>query len=294
MDLNHLAVFVRVAEHGSFTQAARELGVHRSAVSRQVAALEEDLGVRLLLRSTRRVQVTTAGRRLLRDVAPLLHDLDAAVHGLPERSEVPAGELRITAPADVGVWLLAPVLGELAARYPALHPVVHHSNRVVDLEREGYDVALRVSFGPLQDSALRVRRLGPIALRLYASPPYLEAHGTPATREDLADHVLVGFGSASTLGLPGSRRIVVDDMVLAVALVKQGAALALLPSFFVAEEVAAGALVPVLPAVSEQGGVLHAVFPSARELPPKVTAFRDAVLAFLQAHPLTAPSRASV
>ena len=142
MDLNHLAVYVAVAEHNSFTRAADILGLPRSAVSRRVAALEEALGVELLIRTTRHVETTSAGRRLLRDVAPLLGQLEAAVHDLPERSAEPAGELRITAPPDLGLWLLPPVLGALTVMHPAVHPVVALSNRVVDLEREGFDVAV--------------------------------------------------------------------------------------------------------------------------------------------------------
>lgn len=292
MDLNLLKVFVKVAELGGFSAAARELGMQRSAVSRRVAALEDALGVRLLLRSTRRVSTTTAGMRLLREVKPLLQSLEDVVCGLPERAQVPAGELRLTAPTDIGTRLLPPVLGELIRRFPALHPRVHLTNRVVDLEGEGFDVALRVRMGPLEDSNLRIRRLGDVTMALYASTDYIEAYGRPESLDDLARHVLIGFPN-NPLRLPAAQRILVDDMAMASAFVIQGSAIALLPHFYVAQEIAAGLLHKILPTQGFGAGTLYAVFPSTRALPPKVTAFRDALLAYLDAHPLFSESQAA-
>lgn len=287
MDLNHLAVFVAVAEHNSFTQAAEQLGLQRSAVSRRVAALEEELGVELLIRTTRHVEPTSAGRRLLRDVAPLLGQLEAAVHDLPERSEAPAGELRITAPPDLGLWLLPPVLGALTAMYPAVHPIVALSNRVVDLEREGFDVALRIAMNGLPDSGLKARKLGQIGTRLYAAPAYLAQHGAPADLEAVAGHRVVGL-SGSDIPEPFRRASVVgaDDMLLGSELVKHGVGIGLLPMFLVQDAVDAGELEVLLPDRCFGVGALYAVFPGARELPPKSAAFRDAVVAFLEANPL--------
>lgn len=286
MDLNLLEVFVAVAEHHSFTRAADELGIQRSAASRRVAALEQELGVQLLIRSTRHVEVTTAGRRLLRDVSPLLTRLEAAIHELPEASLEPAGELKITAPADLGHWLLPPVLGALTARYPDLLPVVHLSNRVVDLEREGYDVALRITMKGLPDSSLRARKLGDVVTRLYAAPAYLDARGTPETAEDLDRHALVGLSALSGLARRDGPTVVADDMVFASELAKHGVGVAWLPDFLAVPAVERGELVPILPEVTVATGQLYAMFPSARELPPKITAFRDALVARLETHPL--------
>ena len=287
MDLNHLAVYVAVAEHNSFTRAADILGLPRSAVSRRVAALEEALGVELLIRTTRHVETTSAGRRLLRDVAPLLGQLEAAVHDLPERSAEPAGELRITAPPDLGLWLLPPVLGALTVMHPAVHPVVALSNRVVDLEREGFDVALRIAMAGLPDSGLKARKLGQIGTRLYASPSYIAQHGAPANLEDVAGHRVVSRSGAD-IPEPFRRASVVsaDDMLLGLGLVKHGVGIGLLPMFLAQEGVDAGELEVLLPDRCFGVGVLHAVFPGARELPPKSAAFRDAVVAFLDANPL--------
>lgn len=276
-DLNQLAVFVRVAQRNSFSQAARDLGMQRSAVSRKVAALEEALGVPLLLRSTRRVEVTTAGRRLLAQVAPLLDALDGALRGLPERSDEPAGRLRLTAPTDVGLWLLPRVLTELVRRHPRLEPDVHLTNRFVDLEGEGFDVALRVTMRGLEDSALRARRLGTLTTALFAAPSYLDERGVPADTDALAEHTVVQLGGDDT-----GRAVRVDDMALATALVREGAGLGRLPTFYAAPAVRAGALVQVLPDQATEAGALYAVFPSAPILPAKTRAFRDAVMAFLE------------
>lgn len=289
MDLNHLAVFVAVAEHNSFTRAAEALELQRSAVSRRVAALEEELGVELLIRTTRHVEPTSAGRRLLREAGPLLAQLEAVVHQLPERSAEPAGELRITAPPDLGLWLLPPVLGALTAMYPAVHPVVHLSNRVVDLEREGFDVGLRVSMSRLPDSGLKARRLGSMLTGLYGAPSYLALRGTPDSLDALHDHRVVGISGAVPDRLRTASVVSADDMLLASELVKHGVGLGLLPTFLVQEAVEEGTLVPLLPGTCVGVGTLYAVFPGARELPPKSEAFRDAVIAFLEANPLPEP-----
>lgn len=279
MDLNHLAVFVAVAEHHSFSRAAATLGIDRSAASRRVAALEQDLGVQLLIRSTRHVEVSTAGRRLLRDVAPLLTRLEAAVSRLPERSEVPAGELRITAPHDVGVWLLPPVLGGLTAKYDALRPVIQLGNRLVDLEAEGFDVALRVGMTPLKDSSLRSRRLGEIRTAAYASPGWLALHDPPTTVEELDEHPVVGVSGAAAGRLRRRPVVTADDMLMAAELCKHGVGIGVLPTFLAEPLVLAGDLERVVDDIGS--GTLYALFPSSRELPPKTTAFRDALVAFL-------------
>lgn len=286
MDLNLLTVFVAVAEHHSFTQAAEALGMQRSAVSRRVAKLEEELGVQLLIRSTRHVAVSTAGQRLLADVAPLLGRLEAAVHELPEASSEPAGELRITAPADLGLWLLPPVLGALTRRHPALHPIVHLGNRVVDLEREGFDVALRVAMSGLPDSNLKARRLGLIHVGLYASPDWVDLHGPIHSLDDLEGHGLVGVSLAVPGPFRNQRTVAANDMLFAAALARHGVGPALLPTFLAADSVSDGSLVPLLEQIDFGAGELYALFPGARELPPKSTAFRDAVLDWLDEHPL--------
>lgn len=287
MDLNLLTLFEAVARTSSFSAAAKELGLPKSSVSRGIARLEADLGVQLLFRTTRQVSLTAAGTALYDRTSPLLGQVRAAIGELPEREEQPSGALRVTAPVDIGVLFLPEVVARYTARYPGVSVDLHLSGRVVDLVKEGFDIGLRVA-SKLQDSTLVVRRLGPIATRLYASPVYLARRGTPRTEADLAEHEWVAFrpgaqslrvvGPREATGVEAHARIVSDDLLFIRNAVRGGAGIALLPTFMAEADVLAGNLVPVLPRVAGAAGNLHFVTPAAKHVPRKVTAFRDLVL----------------
>lgn len=289
MDLNLLTVFEAVARTASFSAAAKELRLPKSSVSRGVARLEAELGVQLLIRTTRQVSITAAGTALYDRTAPLLRSMTAALGELPERQEEPSGTLRVTAPVDLGVALLAEVVTRYAARYPAVSVELHLTGRVVDLVAERFDVALRVG-ARLEDSSLVVRRVTPIVLRLFASPLYLARRGTPRGEADLASHDWVVFRSGpqklrvSGAGAAGSSgRIECDDLLFLRDAVRAGAGLGLLPEFLAEPEVVAGTLVRVLPRLERNAGHLHVVTPAAKHVPRKVTAFRDLVVELLRA-----------
>lgn len=290
MDLNLLAVFEAVARTSSFSAAAKELRLPKSSVSRGVARLEAELGVQLLIRTTRQVSITAAGTALYDRMAPLLRSMNAALGELPEREEEPSGTLRVTAPVDLGVTLLAEVVSRYTARYPAVSVDLHLTGRVVDLVAERFDVALRVGM-KLEDSSLVVRRVTPIVLRVFASPLYLARRGTPRSEADLAGHEWVVFRSGpQKLRLTGGReaagthgRIECDDLLFVRDAVRAGAGLGLLPEFLADPEVVAGTLVRVLPRFERQAGQLHVVTPAAKHVPRKVTAFRDLVVELLRA-----------
>ncbi len=290
MDLNLLAVFEAVARTSSFSAAAKELRLPKSSVSRGVARLEAELGVQLLIRTTRQVSITAAGTALYDRMAPLLRSMNAALGELPEREEEPSGTLRVTAPVDLGVTLLAEVVSRYTARYPAVSVDLHLTGRVVDLVAERFDVALRVGM-KLEDSSLVVRRVTPIVLRVFASPLYLARRGTPRSEPDLAGHEWVVFRSGpQKLRLTGGReaaagthgRIECDDLLFVRDAVRAGAGLGLLPEFLADPEVVAGTLVRVLPRFERQAGQLHVVTPAAKHVPRKVTAFRDLVVELLR------------
>jgi DNA-binding transcriptional LysR family regulator len=295
MDLNLLVVFEAVARTASFSSAARELGLPRSSVSRAVARLEKELEVQLLFRTTRQVAASAAGRAFFDRVGPLLASLKAALGELPERDEQPSGELRVTAPVDLGVLFLAEVVTRYATRYPAASVDLHLTGRVVDLVAEGFDVALRVA-ARLEDSTLVVRRVAPVTMRLYASPLYLARRGTPRSDVDLEGHEWVTFGSGpDRLRIPPRRngalprgRIVCDDLLFARDAVRAGAGIGMLPSFVAEPDLVAGTLVRVLPRWERQTGWLHLVTPAGKHVPRKVTAFRDLVLELLTVRPLGA------
>ncbi len=286
MNLDLLAVFDAVARTGSFTAAAGELRAPKSSVSRAVARLEADLGVQLLFRTTRKVSLTAAGVDLHERVAPLLRQLAAAVGSLPEREAEPSGELRVTAPTDLGVLFLADVVARYTARYPSVTVSLHLTGRVVDLVGEGFDVALRVA-SRLADSTLVVRRVAPVVVQLYASPVYLARRGTPRTEADLAGHDWVSFrpgpqrlriaAPREAVGVEPRARIVADDLLFVRDVVRAGAGIAQLPSFVAQPDVLAGSLVRVLPRYERNAGHLHVVTPAARQVPRKVAAFRELV-----------------
>jgi DNA-binding transcriptional LysR family regulator len=291
MDLNLLTVFEAVGRTRSFSAGARELGIPKSSASRAVARLEAELGVQLLLRTTRQVSPTAAGTALYDRIVPILASVRAALGELPEREEAPAGELRVTAPVDLGVLFLAEVVTRFTARYPAVSVDLHLTGRLVDLVAERFDVALRVA-ERLRDSTLVARRVAAIQLRLYASPLYLARRGTPRGEADLADHDWVEFRSGpqrlraaglDALGIAPRARIHADDMLFVRDAARAGAGIALLPAFTAEPEVVAGRLVRVLPRFERVTGWLHVVTPAAKHVPRKVTAFRGLVLELLRA-----------
>jgi DNA-binding transcriptional LysR family regulator len=290
MNLDRLTVFEAVARTGSFTAAARALRAPKSTVSRAVARLEAELGVQLFFRTTRQVSPTAAGAALQERVAPLLRQLSAAVGTLPEREEEPSGELRVTAPVDLGVLFLADVVTRYTARYPSTTVSLHLTGRVVDLVGEGFDVALRVA-AKLADSTLVVRRVAPVVVRIYASPVYLARRGTPRSEAELATHDWVAFRSGpqrlriappQPSGMEPRGRIVADDLLFVRDAVRAGAGLGLLPSFVAEPDVLAGTLVRVLPRHERTSGHLHVVTPAAKQVPRKVAAFRDLVAEVLR------------
>ena len=292
MDLNLLDVFEAVARARSFSGGARELGIPKSSASRGVARLEAELGVQLLLRTTRQVSLTAAGTALYDRMAPLLDSVKAALGELPEREEEPAGELRVTAPVDLGVLFLAEVVTRYTARYPAVSVELQLTNRVMDLVRERFDVALRVA-PRLRDSTLVVRKAAPVVLQLFASPLYLAHRGTPRSEGDLAEHEWVTFRTGpqrlragapeEVLGVRPRTRIVCDDLLFVRDAVRAGAGIAMLPSFVAEPEVISGRLVRILPRFERITGYLHIVAPAMKHVPRKVGAFRELVLELLRA-----------
>lgn len=297
MDLNLVAVFEAVARTGSFSAAAKELGIPKSSASRAVARLEDELGVQLLFRTTRKVSPSEPGTALYDRVTPLLRSLKGALGGLPQRGEAPSGTLRLTAPVDLGVLFLAEVLSRYTARYPAVSVDVHLTGRVVDLVGEGFDVALRVA-SKLEDSSLVVRRAAPVLFQLFASPLYLARRGTPRTAEELDDHDWIVFrGGPQKLRVTPVRqaaqrapRIACDDLLFVRDAVRAGAGIGLLPTFVAEPEVLAGSLVRIVPRLERQAGSLYVVTPAAKHVPAKVVAFRELVLELLKARTRVAPS----
>lgn len=298
IDLNLMHAFVAVHDTGSFSRAAERLGVPRSTVSRAVAALEESLGVSLFHRTTRKVSTSTAGAALYDRVAPAVNALVASLAELPEREEEPSGTLRLTSTVDLGSAVLAEAVARFTARYPHTEVEVHLSNTMVDLVRDGFDLALRISMKPLRDSTLVARKVGAFAIQIYASPTYLARKGAPRAPEELEDHDWVGFrgvprvlqlGPDSLASVKNHPRITCDDMFFAREAMKAGVGIGSLPSFMGDPEVTAGTLVRVMPRWVSFTGSVYLVHPGGKHVPRKVTAFSELVRELLRQRPL-APS----
>lgn len=291
MNFNRIAVFVRVVDEQGFTAAAQALGLTKSSVSRSVALLEEALGTRLLHRSTRSVKLTEAGTAFYEQASRGLAGVEDAAARIVDLRSAVCGTIRITAPVDVSVAVLEPVIARFLRRHPAVHFDVVLTGRVVDLVEEGFDLAVRA--GPLRDSALIARRLGHIESALHASPRYLDRAGLPGSIEDLARHQCILFRATRgrvtwTLRGPSGDETVevkgpisVDDLSFARRAVLEGVGVGLLPTFLCTREVERGRLVRVLPSHTAPGALLNLVYPSAKYLPHRVAVFRDFLVARL-------------
>jgi DNA-binding transcriptional LysR family regulator len=286
--------FSHVAASGSFTTAAAELGITASAVSKQVRALEERLGVRLLQRTTRRVSLTAEGRGFYERLRNVLSDAVEAEQEVTQLHAELRGPLRIGAPMDFGRAHLAATLAEFAAAHPQLSLDVEFSDRFVDLVEEGFDLVVRI--GDLADSSLIARRLAPCRRVLCASPDYLAEHGTPRSPRDLADHAKIAYAydterSWQFRGERGHERIAVpirhrtNNGHMLCALVREGLGIALIPTFLIADDLRERRLEAVLTGslIGEIG--IHAVFPYPKLLSNKVRRLVD----FLAEHCGTMP-----
>lgn len=281
MNLKEVLVFAQVVRSGSFTAAARELGMQKSSASRRVSDLEERLGVRLLQRTTRTLQLTDEGRIYYEHCQRALAELDEAEEALAGLHATPRGVLRVTAPLSFG--FLGGHIGAFLQKYPEVRIELVCTDRLVDLVEERYDVAIRA--GRLPDTSLIARRLGDLPRHLYASPAYLRRRKTPKRPADLEGHALLAFGTGEPdwklVGPEGAWEakpaagLVVNDYDLLRDAVVGGAGIALLPEPICAEAEGEGRLRRVLPDWSAVETPIQAVYPSTRHLPARVKAFVD-------------------
>lgn len=285
LDLNAVLVLVRVARAGSFRGAAKQLGMPKTSVSRKVAELESHLGVQLLNRTTRTLTLTDTGAAFVEQAEEAVARLETAERAVSDLQREPQGRLRLSATVSVGQSLLAPLLPEFLQAYPAVEVVLHLTDRHVDLVTERVDVALRV--GPLADSSLVASRVASSRVRLFASPRYLQAHGTPRKPADLAKHNCLLFtrtGTAVRAAWPlgsskrardvsVSGRLVADDWVVLREAAIRGLGIARLPEIHASEAARSGALVPILDEFAPPPTILHLVHVGGHHLPPRVRAF---------------------
>ena len=296
VNLNRLAVFVTLVRAGSFTAAAQQLGSTKAMVSQHLAKLEEELGVQLVVRSTRRMSLTDAGERFHEDCARVLADAEAAIAQLGECRDTPMGSLRVAAAGDHGPSIVAPALADFAARFPQVKVELVTSDSVVDLIAERFDLSIRI--GWLRDSSLRAAKLASFRQCLVASPAYIAKHGAPRIPEDLAAHAWIAltvlssptrwtfFSAGDEMEHTVQTRIAASaNSTLGVhAFVAAGLGISVLPDYLVDEDIAANRLVALLPGFRLPEGGVYAVYPG-KQPPVKVRAFIDLLKERLAATP---------
>ena len=287
-DLNDLYYFAVVVDHGGFAAAERALGIPKSRLSRRISALETELGVRLLQRSTRRFAVTDVGTSVYRHAQSMLAEAQAAREVVDRLSSEPRGTIRVSVPVSIAQQQLPKLLPDFMALYPKVRVQLIVGNRRVDVINEGVDVALRVRAKLDDDGSLVMRSFGQIQELLVASPTYLDRAGRPSAPEQLAEHVTLSIsedearqrwelhgpdGEVRRIDL--QPRITGFDFPMMQAMAEGGIGITLLPETVCADAVRRGDLEVVLPQWSLPQGIAHAVFASRRGLLPAVRVFID-------------------
>jgi DNA-binding transcriptional LysR family regulator len=283
--LGNIEAFVEAAELGSFTLAAERLRLSPSALSRRVAQLEGEIGVRLFNRTTRAVRLSEDGRAFFERSRGALRELKEAQEAMSRLRNRPAGLLRVEAPSILGRHVIVPGLPRFASRYPEVQVELSLHDHPSDLVSEGIDVALRL--GALEDSGLIARRLGRTRMRICGAPGYLRRRGTPRTLDALSRHERLAFSlhgrvlawrlrdGAKVRELAPSPRIVVNSAEALIDLAVGGAGLAWVCDFMMARGRASGQLVEVLGDAACEELPIHALSLQSRNVLPKVRAFVD-------------------
>lgn len=283
VNLNRLAVFVALVHAGSFTAAAEQLGLTKAMVSQHLARLEQELGVTLLVRSTRRMSLTEAGAAFHADCVRILDEAEDAIARVGESRDRPQGTLRLTTTTDYGMAVVAPALAGFVHRHPAVQPDLVIGDAISDLIAERFDLAIRI--GWLRDSSLRATRLGSFRQLVVAAPAYLRTHDAPRQPEQLAAHDWIAMSVLATplrwvFTGPGGRRRTVRMRAVAQAnnaaavraMLLAGAGVGVLPDYLAEADIRAGRLVALLAQYRLPEGGIHAVYPG-RQAPAKVRAF---------------------
>jgi DNA-binding transcriptional LysR family regulator len=289
-DLNAWRTFVAVAEEGTMTRAAERLGNSVPTVSKGLAALEQQLGVALFHRTSRRVSLSPTGEALLPEARTHVAALSALAERLRDRDGPPRGRIRMSAPLSFSVRHLGAPLTAFLSAHDGVGLDLQLSDETVDLVDGGFDLALRI--GSLADSSLRARKLCDIRVPLVAAPAYLDAHGEPSTPANLATHATIAFSQTASPtswtfrhDLDGERtvevtpRLLLDNGDLGLEALRPGIGIAPLPDFFVGEDIAAGRLREIMLPWYRPAIGLHIVTPPTRLQPRRVRLLIEALAA---------------
>ena len=294
-ELKRIGVFTRVVETKSFSEAARQLGVAKSAVSKQIAQLEKEVGVRLLNRTTRSLSLTEAGEIFYRHSAEIVNRTKIALSELREYQNQPTGTLRISCPVSFGTQHLVPVIKEVRALYPLLKIDLLLEDRVINMVEDGVDLAIRI--GWLQESNLVAKKICETPVIVFASPEYLAQKGTPKIPQDLQQYDWISLSlfsspltwefekkgqkqSAQKQKVQMHSQLKSNSVAAVVALAKSGQGISALSKFVVQDDIYQGLLQPLLTDYKLAPTGVYAVYPHREHVPPKVRIFID----FLSKH----------
>lgn len=291
MDIQDLRIFARVAAVQNLSSVGTELGLTPGTISKRVQALEDELRVRLFDRTTRSIRITDEGATFLAHVERILQELESARASVGEHATRPRGTLKIAAPASFGRLYVAPAISDFMHAYPEIDIHVDLCDRPVNLQEEGYEVAIRT--GELRDSALIAKRLAPDRQIVVASPAYLEAHGVPRTPADLGRHKCFVLGNNWQWSFArgeheftvrvGGRLKSNNGLMLRYAALK-GHGLYQTSELLVREEIKSGELVRVLPEYEiASNSAIWAVYPSSKHVLPKLRVLLDFLAVWFRA-----------
>lgn len=293
-DLNDLYYFVKVVDHGGFTAAGRAMNLPKSKLSRRIASLEEAHGVRLLQRSTRHFSVTNTGQEFYAHCMAMLVEAQAAMEVMKRNCGMPQGIVRMSCPTALLAFRVGDLVSQFMMQCPEVQVHLEATNRRVDVLGEGFDIALRVRFPPLEDSGLVMRVLAASPQRLVASPGFLQGRARPTDPAGLGGLPSLDWGPArdhlwdlegpdcATAQIRHRPRYITDDMTALRQAALGGIGVVQLPCMVVRDDLSKGNLVDVMPGWAPKGGIVHAVFPSRRGMLPAVRMLLDYLAAHIQ------------
>ncbi|MFJ2482011.1 LysR substrate-binding domain-containing protein [Pseudomonas sp. NPDC087598] len=287
-DLNTLYYFTQVVEHHGFAAAGRALDMPKSKLSRRISELEERLGVRLLHRTSRHCSLTEIGQAYYQRCLAMRVEAESAAELIERNRSEPQGLVRLSCPTALLNSWVGPMLTRYMLKYPLVELFIESTNRRVDLLHEGFDIALRVRFPPLENTDMVMKVLGNSTQSVVGSPMYLERLSSPPSPADLNGLPSLHWGAAqreyqwellgpndNTALIRHTPRMVTDDLIALRQAVIAGVGIAHLPSVVVREDIAAGRVVELIPGWAPKCGVVHAIFPSRRGLLPSVRTLID-------------------
>lgn len=284
VDFNRIQDFLKIVESGNISRAAESLGRGKALLSRNLALLEKELGVQLVYRTTRQFRLTESGLEFYSHVRQHIRGLENLVLGLQDRGEAITGRIRLTAPDDLGVLVISPLVDDFLKQYPDVQFELNYTNQYLDLIKSGVDVAFRV--GTMRDSSLLIRRVGHVDMILAASPRYLERSPAPLVFDELAHHDLIGFGLSRShkwiLNSDSHRRVLkfrpklcANHFLAIKEFAIGGHGIAFMPRFLCEDALQRNDLVHVLKSWRNERSPIQIATPHQRSVPKVIRAFSD-------------------